>query len=164
MKRSDFPAYYTWYCDPRVQEPLANASWNPNVSPESYFETEFSTYLSRKPGNQIFTVVDEGDVPIGMVNFFNFSDDEHSCEVGIAIGEVRRWGQGHGSEALQLLLEYLDRRFRLKSVVARILASNKRSLRLFSQAGFQFETEVIERESTFHRYRHWFERVDSGLG
>lgn len=161
MRRSDFPAYYTWYCDPRVQEPLANVSWNPNVSPEAYFEHKFTTYLSRKPGNQVLTVIDEGDVPIGMVNFFDFSQDGRTCEVGILIGEVHLWGRGYGGEALRLLVEYLAKRFDLASVVARILATNERSFRLFAGVGFQYEAEVVERNFTFHRYRYRFFREDS---
>jgi RimJ/RimL family protein N-acetyltransferase len=131
------------------------------VSPEAYFEHEFAAYLSRKPGNRVFTIIDQNDVPIGMVNFFDFSEDGRTCEVGIVIGEVQRWGRGYGREALSLLLDYLTKRFELGSVVARILASNERSHRLFARVGFQYETEITERNFTFHRYRYRLAREGS---
>lgn len=162
VRPSDFPAFYTWYCDPRVQKPLANPTWNPNVSPDEYHRHRFKRYLLNEPGNLVLAVVDIEESPIGLVNFFDFSPDDRCCEIGVLIGEVRLWRLGFGDEALRLALEYLKIAYDLSFVLAHISEDNAPSIKLFEKIGFRFMRETTLGGLPFRQYRYDLAGKDHG--
>ena len=71
---------------------------------------------------------------IGVVNIGQL--DHWSPEVGYFIGEVSLWGNGYGTEAVKLAMEWLKERG-YKHTHTTVLESNKRSLRLLKSLGFE---------------------------
>ena len=75
-----------------------------------------------------FTIYDRSDdQPVGTVGLFDISYVHSSAELGIAIGERR--GQGLGTEATRLVLEWAFRTLGLHSVILGALAWNEAGLR-----------------------------------
>lgn len=61
------------------------------------------------------------------------------AELRIRIGESSVWGEGLGTEAVQLLLSYGFEHLNLERIWLRVLASNVRAKRLYSRFGFREE-------------------------
>jgi RimJ/RimL family protein N-acetyltransferase len=70
---------------------------------------------------------------VGTVNATNL--DSKTPEVGILIGEVTLHGQGVGTKAIELVLEWLKKK-RYKEVHARVLKKNRASQALFEKNHF----------------------------
>ena len=78
------------------------------------------------------------------------SDIDWRCgrgEIGVLIGERAWHGQGYGSEAINLMLDFAFGQMRLHRVEARVLAHNTRARHTFERCGFI--QEGIDREAFF---------------
>jgi RimJ/RimL family protein N-acetyltransferase len=61
---------------------------------------------------------------------------------GIVIGEREFWGNGYGTEAMQLMLRYAFAELNLRRVSLGVFAYNPRAIRSYEKAGFQREGVV----------------------
>ncbi|HEU5430749.1 MAG TPA: GNAT family protein, partial [Thermomicrobiales bacterium] len=75
----------------------------------------------------------------GSCGLFDFDWTNRTAQLGIGIGEQRRWGQGYGREAIGLLLDVAFRLRNLRRVWLRTHAGNERALRCYRACGFQEE-------------------------
>ena len=94
------------------------------------------------------------------------------CGIGIAIGDRANWGQGYGTEAVQLALTFAFNELNLHRVQATVFSYNERSIVLFERLGFQREgvyREFLQRDG--RRYdmllyglldREWQAKNDRG--
>jgi diamine N-acetyltransferase len=73
---------------------------------------------------------------VGAIDLFDFEPRHQRAGVGIVIDSAFRQ-QGYATEALQLLLNYCQEQLLLHQVYCSIISTNKESLQLFKQAGFQ---------------------------
>lgn len=76
---------------------------------------------------------------IGMADYRDVDPVAHSATVGITIGEKDLWGQGYGSEALELLVGYLFDHLNLHRVQLDTWSGNERAMRSFARIGFREE-------------------------
>jgi RimJ/RimL family protein N-acetyltransferase len=60
-----------------------------------------------------------------------------TAELALVIGERDCWGQGYGTEATRLLLDYAFTWVHLHSVTLRVFGHNARGLRAYQRAGFK---------------------------
>lgn len=136
VRRSDLPNFFDWYRDRRVQESLADPHWKPRVRIEDYYRLHFQRFLGSNRDERTFTIVDTAGKAIGFATCSRDSRSQDCCEIGLVIGEVRRWRHGFGLQALELLIGYLRMRTGFKEVLARVPSANSASRRLFEKAGF----------------------------
>lgn len=61
------------------------------------------------------------------------------AELRIRIGDRQAWGQGLGTEATRLLLQYSFADLNLERIWLRVYASNQRAVHLYEKVGFQHE-------------------------
>ena len=59
--------------------------------------------------------------------------------LGIGIGDRMYWGQGYGTDAVRLALEYAFAELNLYRVTLNVFAFNKRAIRSYEKAGFKIE-------------------------
>jgi RimJ/RimL family protein N-acetyltransferase len=57
----------------------------------------------------------------------------------MGIGERDAWGQGYGTEALHLALQYAFDELNLHRITLTVIAYNERAIALYERAGFQRE-------------------------
>lgn len=76
-------------------------------------------------------------VPIGVANLRDFQNAHGAAEVGITIGEVAARGQGLGTEAVLLLLEYAFLTLGVHNVWLDTAAYNVGAIRAYKKAGFR---------------------------
>lgn len=75
--------------------------------------------------------------PIGLIDLFDYDPRNNRAGIGILIQDSENRGQGLGSEALQLLLNYAFTHLNLHQLYANIDSENEASLKLFTTFGFQ---------------------------
>lgn len=81
----------------------------------------------------------EDDKPVGSVYFRDIDREHRHAEYGIFIGEKDMLGQGIGTEAAVLALQYGFRDLQLHKIMLRVLAGNPRARRSYEKAGFREE-------------------------
>lgn len=59
--------------------------------------------------------------------------------VGLAIGDRSLWGKGHGTEAMNLILEFAFIELNLRRVTLTVFEYNPRAVRSYEKAGFRHE-------------------------
>lgn len=130
-----------WRNDPEVVHWAAGG--NPCFGPVTAeaVRSGFETMLRLNPNEStVFTVEDlADDTVIGMVDYRDLDPLAGSATVGITIGERDRWGRGHGSDALRLLVDHLFGAFRLHRIELDTWSGNERAVRTFIKAGFREE-------------------------
>ena len=75
--------------------------------------------------------------PIGLIDLFDYDPRNNRAGIGILIQNNENRGQGIGSEALQLLINYAFTHLNLHLLYANIDTENEISLKLFTTFGFQ---------------------------
>jgi RimJ/RimL family protein N-acetyltransferase len=127
----DASASYQWFANPDVTAylPLAGKSSLPLDDIKEYLASV------EKTDRPVFAVTIEliGNGPIGCGSFRNFDAD--AAELSIVLGEPSLWGQGLGTEAMQLLLAFAFEELTLKRVWLLVRADNDRAVKLFRRMG-----------------------------
>jgi len=75
--------------------------------------------------------------PIGITNIRDFSNPHGTAEFGIAIGGAQDRGQGFGTEATRLILDYAFTVLGFYNVWLDTLAYNHGAIRAYEKAGFR---------------------------
>jgi RimJ/RimL family protein N-acetyltransferase len=89
---------------------------------------------------------DDGDPePVGQVGM-HVDDRTREAEIGVWIAEPH-WGEGYGTEAAELLVDYAFAERNVHRMVAQALEFNEGSKRVWEKLGF--EHEGVRRESEF---------------
>ncbi|HEY4650041.1 MAG TPA: GNAT family N-acetyltransferase, partial [Pontibacter sp.] len=74
--------------------------------------------------------------PVGAIDLYDFDPLHRRAGIGIVITAEYR-GNGHASDALELLLNYCRDTLRLHQVYCSITATNLASIHLFTKSGFK---------------------------
>jgi RimJ/RimL family protein N-acetyltransferase len=86
----------------------------------------------------VFSIVTlDGDVLIGRGMLFAVDHINRSAMLGLVIGEKEYWGQGYGTEATRLLVDYGFSLLNLNSIMLGCFAFNTRALRCYEKVGFR---------------------------
>lgn len=109
---------------PRSPEEIA-ADWAPRIAGERPDWIGFAIY--ELPGWR----------PIGVTNIRDYLNRDGTAEFGIAIGEPDARGQGRGTEATRLVLDYAFTLLGVHNVWLDTLADNTAARRAYARAGFK---------------------------
>ena len=152
-------AFRRWYADPRVAR-LTRYQDGPMrpIEIERFF-------LSRVVGPDSLAMAihlkDDGRL-IGTCAFSQLDGDNGSALFHITIGEIDCWGQGHGTEATQLMLAHAFETLHLHRVALSVFEFNERAIRSYQRCGFLIEGRA--REAIWRDGRRWDELTMSILG
>ncbi len=145
IERADLPAFVAWLNDPEVREFIMLYSPLSNEQEERWFKG----VLEQPTYNQPLAIeVREGDgwKPVGNCAFHVQDWRVRSAELGIFIGEKSCWGQGYGTEVMQLLLAYGFETLNLNRIYLRVYENNHRAIRAYEKAGFVHEGRMRQAE------------------
>jgi RimJ/RimL family protein N-acetyltransferase len=81
----------------------------------------------------------EGDRLIGFTALFGIQQQHGDSLVAIGLGEADTWGQGYGTEAMDLLLGYVFNELGLYRVSLFVFDYNKRGIRSYEKNGYRLE-------------------------
>lgn len=94
----------------------------------------------------VFVIEVEGR-PIGTMGLHSICSRNQTATVGITIGEKDYWGQGYGTEALELLLDYGFRWRNLRKIRLSVLSNNPRGVACYRKCGFTEEGRLREQHA-----------------
>lgn len=130
----DAPTDYRWRS--RAELTRYDAARPLTMSYQEYLALYREELLYPNPHRRTLAIEDAAGQHIGNVMYYNVDTLRQEAELGITIGDRRYWGQGCGTEAMQLFVEYLFRQLGLQRVHLKTLAWNGRAQRCFEKAGF----------------------------
>lgn len=124
---------------------LNNAPYRP-IHPAQH-EAWFASVQARADAVIFAIRLVDGDRLIGTCQLLGIHPVHSNAELQIRIGEADARGQGHGSEAVRLLLDFAFRDLNLHRVYLNVFASNAAAIRAYEKAGFV--QEGVAREAAF---------------
>lgn len=77
--------------------------------------------------------------PIGTVYYRNIDKKNNSAEYGIFIGEDEFRGQGYGTEATKMFIQYGFEKLKFNRIFLRLLADNYVAMKIYLNVGFKKE-------------------------
>ena len=129
---SDLTVMAGWNCDPELQnfvdcdlpgDPQQLERWyHANVPDRNY---------------QIFAMEAASGQLIGDMELDHICWNKREAELRIRIGDRRFWGQGYGSEAIQLMLNHFMTERNFNRIYLRVYEFNHRAIRCYLKNGFQ---------------------------
>lgn len=147
LRESDLEKLLKWFNDPEVIQYLhmylpmtekAEAKWLEDIG-TSRRDTDIVFMMEALDGND--------KIPIGTIGLHKISWKDRDAEFGIAIGEKKYWGNGYGTEAANLVIEYAFIQLNIHRVSSVAYSFNERSLKMHLKLGFV--QEGVARESAY---------------
>jgi RimJ/RimL family protein N-acetyltransferase len=154
VEKEDLPTFVPWLNDPEVTENLTV------FAPMSLYEEErwYEKMIAGPLAEHVLVIEVKnpetltGYQPIGTCSFISVEQRSHSAEIGIMIGEKSHWDQGYGTETMRLMVDYGFGVLNLHRIWLRVYAKNKRGIRTYEKAGFQYEGKYRDGEYQHGRY------------
>jgi diamine N-acetyltransferase len=135
--RRDLAATYSrWVNQIEVRRGLDRLGIATPESEEKWVDDANKEGAEREPKTAEFTVYDRTDTtPVGTAGLFDIEHAHGLARFGIAIGERR--GQGLGTDATRLVLDYAFHVLHLHNVMLEVLDWNLAGLTAYEHAGFR---------------------------
>jgi RimJ/RimL family protein N-acetyltransferase len=144
---TDFELFMKWINDPEVVRFLLR------INP-SYRHAQLAWFQSLPNGTDVvFTIENKLGKTLGMIGLERINLIDGTAVTWQFIGDKQNRGQGSGTDAKMLLLDYAFNTLRLEKVIAEVIVGNKRSLRYNQKIGLREEGRLrkqIFREGTRH--------------
>lgn len=93
------------------------------------------------------------DTPVGSVYIRDIDHTHHKGEYGIFIGEAMARGQGAGTAAAKLMVQYGFEELGLHKIFLRVFADNQQAVRSYEKAGFVKEAYLKDEVCIEGKYR-----------
>jgi RimJ/RimL family protein N-acetyltransferase len=130
------PVYARWMNQPDVRRGLNQIGIASPQSQEKWVQENLERSAAEEPQAVEFTIYDRSDSePVGTAGLFDISHAQGTAKFGIAIGDRR--GQGIGTEATRLTLDFAFHVLQLRNVLLETLAWNGAGLKAYERAGFR---------------------------
>ncbi|MCJ7696182.1 MAG: GNAT family N-acetyltransferase [Anaerolineaceae bacterium] len=147
---NDIPHFLDWVNDPEVTENLVLHQPISSIEEEHWYEN-----MLKRPIDEHVMVIeikkeassDSGAiswVAIGNIQFLSINWINRNTEIGIMIGEKEYWGQGYGTEAMQLMLTHGFSTLNLHRIWLQVYDKNVRGFKAYEKAGFVTEGRLRE--------------------
>ncbi len=132
MNPDDYLLYTKWLNDRDVTQNLGSYSKVISIASEKEAIESMS-----KEGYNFAMVLNDGDKLIGNISLFDFNQVYRSCELGLFIGEKNMRGNGYGTEAIKLLVEYGFKSLNLKNIMLTLDSENIGGHKCYLKSGFK---------------------------
>lgn len=153
-EKEDIPTFLRWINDEEVTENLCFIAPMSQFEEEQWYENMMKMHTSEHA--MVIEIKDENHKqdyrPIGTCQFHNIDWRNRSAEIGIMIGEKSVWNQGYGTETMQLLLKHGFKAYNLHRIWLQVIDKNKRGIRAYEKAGFQYEGKYRQAHYQHGRY------------
>lgn len=152
LRRDLVPLYHAWISNPETTQYLSEAGMVLTLEEEyGWYESQLHDQATR-----YFTIYALPDYqPIGTINLHQVNTRHHKANLGIMIGEPSMRGQGLGTEAVELVVDYGFNAMGLHNIWLTTYEFNIAGQRAYAKAGF---TEVgRRRQCRYLNGRFWDE-------
>lgn len=136
LRRDLVPLYARWVNDVEVKRGTGGAGIQTVEAETAWYERASESGGGREPTAAHFTVHELANgQPVGTTGLFSMSARHAHATFGILIGEGR--GQGFGTEATRLTLDWGFHVLGLRNVMLTVLEWNAAGIRCYEKAGFK---------------------------
>jgi diamine N-acetyltransferase len=136
LRRDLASDYARWMNELEVRRGLNQMSVATAQSQEKWVEENLERGAKDEPDAVEFTVYDRTDsAPVGTAGLFGIAHAHGNAEFAIYLGERR--GQGLGTEATRLVLDFAFHVLQLRNVLLETLEWNLAGLTAYERAGFR---------------------------
>ncbi len=136
LRRDLAAAYARWMNQLEVRRGLDNLGIATRQSQEKWIDENAEKGAEREPEAVEFTIYDRTDsAAVGTAGLLRIGHAHGTANFGIAIGERR--GQGLGTEATRLVLDFAFHVLQLRNVLLEALEWNVAGLTAYERAGFR---------------------------
>jgi diamine N-acetyltransferase len=154
MRRDLAATYATWINRVEVRSGLKNLGLLDRESEEAWIAETMQANARLEPSAANFTIYDRSDgEPIGTCALDDISHRHRRASFGILLGERR--GQGLGTDATRLTLDWAFNVLSLLNVLLEVYPWNAGAIRAYEKAGFKVVGR--RREALLHHGRRWDE-------
>jgi RimJ/RimL family protein N-acetyltransferase len=134
LNRDDLPRLCEFNNDVEVE--LAGGGDPPIPQSLARLEADYDQKISSGGRDGAGFAVEADGKFIGQCALFDFHETNHTCQLGITIGDKAYWGKGYGREAVSLLLDYAFRLRNMRKVWLTVNGTNERAIRAYRACGF----------------------------
>jgi diamine N-acetyltransferase len=136
LRRDLAATYARWANQLEVRRGLEYLGISTPQSEEKWVDDNIKEGAENEPKGVEFTIYDRADsTPVGTAGLFQIHHAQGTGRFGIAIGERR--GQGLGTEATRLVLDFAFHVLNLRNVLLEALEWNAAGLTAYERAGFR---------------------------
>jgi RimJ/RimL family protein N-acetyltransferase len=136
----DYAAMYCWAND--VAAARLDGAYRPVHLTDLVRQLE---HAGKDPSRVVFAIRPRSETRIiGHLHIQNISSVHRSADIGIRIGEEKCRGQGYGTEALNLAVQYCWRHLNLRRLGLIVFRNNARAISVYRAAGFRIEGRLRE--------------------
>ena len=141
LKLSDAARFCQWLADPEVTKFLDMYN-----QPALTLAAERKWITQQRQSKDIITfAIDTIDgTHIGSVALRHITSPHRHASYGIMIGDKKYWGQGYGTEAGKLIIDYGFRKLKLHRIYLYVIAYNIRGQKSYEKIGFKVEGRFRE--------------------
>jgi len=151
LSLKDAPNFCRWLSDPELTEFLTR--WR-HFGPPSLSEERNWIKKNKEISHDANFSIDAADgAHIGSVSLKNIDRLDKNAEFGIFIGDKKYWGQGCGTEAGRLIINYGFKKLKLRLIYLRYIAFNIRGEKSYKKLGFKPAGRIrrlLELDGFFH--------------
>lgn len=123
------------------------------IRPYSSFEVEKNISISRNPETAFSFAIKETENNnfIGVCGHRNFCPKNRFCDIGISLLSAYQ-GKGHGTEATNLLVNFLFSELNIRKICLGVLDFNHNAISLYKKLGFEIEGVLHKHIYRFSKY------------
>jgi diamine N-acetyltransferase len=154
MRRDLAATYATWINRVEVKSGLKNLGLLDRESEEAWMAETMQANAQLEPVAANFTIYDRSDgAPVGTCALDDINHRHRRAAFGILLGDRR--GQGIGTEATRLTLDWAFNVLGLANVMLEVYPWNAGAIRAYEKAGFKVVGR--RRDALLHHGRRWDE-------
>jgi RimJ/RimL family protein N-acetyltransferase len=158
LRKSDLWLYLKWFNDLEVIRNLVLYLPLTEGAEEKWIQ---DAMVNQRPIFVIEAILPNGRrKAIGGCGLHQIREKDRVAEFGIAIGEKKFWGNGYGTEAARLILNYGFNFLNLHKIESEAVGFNERSISMHLKVGFKKEGR---RKESRHRDGKYVDSVMFGL-
>ncbi len=153
LSLKDAPRFCHWLADPEVTNFLSVHGHKPPTIKE---EKDWIKKASKEKNAAHFSIDTLNGVHIGSIALRDIDFINKKAEYGIVIGDKKYWGQGCGTEACRLIVNYGFRRLKLHNIYLSCIAFNIRGIKSYQKVGFKIQGRFRQH---FYRQGHFHDEI-----
>ena len=143
LEPEDLEILYRWENDPSIWHLSGTLVPYSKFLLKQYLENSRKDIFEVKQLRLIIQLQAENR-PVGAIDLFDFDPYHRRAGIGILIADPSDRGKGYAREALEMLKEYCFGVLKLHQLWCNIARGNEKSMKLFTEAGFQVVGEKKE--------------------
>lgn len=135
LRREWLPHYQHWLNDFEMIK-LVDRRFRPHST--EWIATWYERHANGNGDTLLFTIIENDSVrPVGNIALQEIDYRNRTAELGVYIGDTASRGQGYGTEATSLLINFAFRVLGLQNVMLRVYEYNEAAIRVYEKTGFR---------------------------